>query len=538
MCAAVTDPVVDLLVLGSGIAGLSAAVRAAGEHGLDVGVVTKGSLSDAATRWAQGGVAAVVDEVSDSTELHVADTLSVGAGLCDVDAVRAMVAEGPARVGELIAWGARFDRDAEGALSLGREGGHSASRVVHAGGAATGAEIERVLVDTVRATAAAVHEHVFAVDLVVDGGRCCGVRVRHADGSVGTLAARNVLLATGGAGQLYSVTTNPLEATGDGIAMALRAGVACADLEFVQFHPTALAVDRHPRPLITEALRGDGAVLRDSAGERFVDELSARDVVSRAMTQRMLELGVAHLWLDCTDVDDLAGRYPTIVAMLANAGLDPTVDWLPVAPAAHYLCGGVITDLDGATTMAGLWAAGEVACSGVHGANRLASNSLLEGLVFGTRAAAAVAAGRNGPSPTGAMAGVLGSGGDFGSLPVEVVGTGVAGCDPSMRASLQRAMTEGAGVVRDEESLAEVAGVLDEVAATPGDGSVAALEVANLAAVGSALVAAARRRTESRGAHTRIDAPDLDGEQARRVVCRRVDGGAEPFDVATVGGAG
>lgn len=520
-----SDSVVDLLVLGSGIAGLSAAVRASGEHGLDVGVVTKGSLSDAATRWAQGGVAAVIDEASDSTDLHLADTLSVGAGMCDVDAVRTMVAEGPARVGELIAWGARFDRDAGGALSLGREGGHSASRVVHAGGAATGAEIERVLVDAVRATAAAVYEHVFALDLLVEDGRCAGVTVRHPDGSLGTVRARNVLLATGGAGQLYSVTTNPLEATGDGIAMALRAGVACADLEFVQFHPTALAVDRHPRPLITEALRGDGAVLRDLDGERFVDELSARDVVSRAVTQRMLDVGADHLWLDCTGVDDVADRYPTIVAMLADVGLDPAVDWLPVAPAAHYLCGGVVTDLDGATTLDGLWAAGEVACSGVHGANRLASNSLLEGLVFGTRAAAAVAAGQSGPAPTGVMAGVLDASGSPATvaLDLDVVATGAAGCDPSLRSALQQAMTHGAGVVRGDGSLATVADVLAAVAATPGDASVAALEVANLAVVGTALVTAARRRTESRGAHARVDASDAD-VVARRFVSHRTDG--------------
>ncbi len=298
----------DLLVVGSGIAGLSAALGAARHHGLAVGLLTKGSLADAATRWAQGGVAAVLGGAGDSTDLHFADTLSVGAGLCDPDAVRVMVDEGPDLVAGLVSLGARFDRDADGQLSLGREGGHSASRVVHAGGAATGAEIERVLVDAVRATAARVVEHAFAIDLLVGGDGCGGVLVRHGDGTLGEVRAANVLVATGGAGQVYSVTTNPAEATGDGVAMALRAQVACADLEFVQFHPTALHVDRSPRPLVTEALRGEGALLRDLDGERFVDELSARDVVSRAMTRRMLDTGATNLWLDVTGVDDRRAR--------------------------------------------------------------------------------------------------------------------------------------------------------------------------------------------------------------------------------------
>src|SRR5438270_9173209 len=290
----------DLLVLGSGVAGLSAAVRAAGRPGLRVGVLTKAELAQSATRWAQGGVAAVLSEDPDSTDVHLADTLAAGAGFCDVDAVRVLVDEVPARVHDLIALGAVFDRDPDGALQLAREGGHSHARVVHAGGAATGAEIERALVDAVHATAAAVLEGWFALDLLVEGGRCCGVVALDPAGERQEVRATHTLLATGGAGQLFSVTTNPAQATGDGIAMALRAGVPVADVEFMQFHPTALHHPAMPRPLLSEALRGHGALIRDAHGERFVDELLPRDVVSKAMTARMLEQGVEHLWLDAT----------------------------------------------------------------------------------------------------------------------------------------------------------------------------------------------------------------------------------------------
>src|SRR4051794_23198175 len=354
----------DLLVLGSGVAGLSAAVRAAEHHGMRVGVLTKGELDQATTRWAQGGVAAVLGGADpDSTDLHLADTLAAGAALCDVDAVRVLVDEGPTRVNELIALGAIFDVDEQGRLELAREGGHSQARVVHAGGAATGAEIERALVDAVRRTATAMYEAWFALDLLIEDGRCRGVRALDHEGRTVEVRAANVLLATGGAGQLFAVTTNPAEATGDGIAMALRAGVAVADVEFVQFHPTALHHPAMPRPLLSEALRGHGALLRDADGARFVDELLPRDKVSRAMTARMLEQDVDHLWLDATGLDEFDARFPTIAAALHQVGLDPAVDWLPIAPAAHYLCGGVVADLDGASTLPGLWAAGEMACN-------------------------------------------------------------------------------------------------------------------------------------------------------------------------------
>ncbi|MBI1844427.1 MAG: FAD-binding protein, partial [Actinobacteria bacterium] len=264
----------DLLVLGSGVAGLTAAVHSATKLGASVGVLTKAELHQATTRWAQGGVAAVLSADEDSTDMHLADTLAAGAGLCDVDAVRVLVNEGPGRVNDLIALGAVFDTDAQGALLLAREGGHSRPRIVHAGGAATGAEIERALVDAVRATAAVVLEGWYAIDFLIEGGRCAGVAALDGTGVRHEVRARHTLLATGGAGQLYSVTTNPAEATGDGVAMALRAGVAVADIEFMQFHPTALHHPAMPRPLLSEALRGHGAVLRDAGGERFIDELA------------------------------------------------------------------------------------------------------------------------------------------------------------------------------------------------------------------------------------------------------------------------
>jgi L-aspartate oxidase len=507
----VPDPAgdLDLLVLGSGVAGLSAAVQAAtAEPGVRVGVLSKADLAQATTRWAQGGVAAVLGGDPDSTDLHLADTLAAGAGLCDVDAVRVLVDEGPGRVQDLIALGAVFDLDAAGGLAFAREGGHSVARVVHAGGAATGAEIERALVEAVRTTAASVMERWFAVDLLVEAGRCRGVVALSPDGRRHEVRATHTLLATGGAGQLYSVTTNPAEATGDGVAMALRAGVAVADLEFVQFHPTALHHPQMPRPLLSEALRGHGALLRDSAGERFVDELKPRDVVSRAMAARMLAQGVDHLWLDATALDDFGARFPTIAAALAGAGLDPAADWLPIAPAAHYFCGGVVTDLDGASSLPGLWAAGEVGCTGVHGANRLASNSLLEGMVFSARVVEAIARGKYGAGVTGAM-----RPSNWLQIrvntPVTATGTDVA----KARERLQHAMTIGAGVVRDAASLAGVT----LVAPTVGD-AVDACEVRNLATVGSALVAAATARQESRGCHTRTDFPETSPALARRFV--------------------
>jgi L-aspartate oxidase len=494
-------------------------VRAAGRPGLRVGVLTKAELHQSATRWAQGGVAAALSPDEDSTDSHLADTLRAGAGLCDVDAVRVLVDEGPARVHELIALGAVFDRDPTGALDLAREGGHSVPRVVHAGGLATGAEIERALVEAVHATAAAVLEGWFALELLVEAGRCRGVAALDLDGARTEVRATHTLLATGGLGQLFEVTTNPAQATGDGIAMALRAGVAVADVEFVQFHPTALHHQAMPRPLLSEALRGHGAKIRDRDGTRFVDELLPRDKVSQAITTRMLEQGVDHLWLDATELERFDERFPTIAASIRSIGLDPARDWLPIAPAAHHVSGGVITDLDGATALPGLWGCGEVADAGVHGANRLASNSLLEGMVFGPRVVDSIERGKDGAEPTGAMRSVLGADTEIAGrvLPAEPFAFESVEAPPAaIRSELQHAMTTGAGVVRTAGSL----DLANKALAVPAGDTADVHEVRNLATVGAALVRSALARTESRGNHWRSDHPQTDESLRVRLIHR------------------
>jgi L-aspartate oxidase len=533
----------DVLVVGSGVAGLSAAVRLATGSGSRVGVLTKGALEQSTTRWAQGGIAAVLPGDEDSTDRHLADTLRVGAGLCDEAAVRVLVDEGPARVIELIALGASFDRLPSGDLARAIEGGHSSARVLHAGGTATGAEVERALVEAVSCSAAAVLEHWFALDLLIREGRCRGVVALSPSGEVITVEAEHVVLASGGAGQLYSVTTNPDEATGDGLAMALRAGALVADVEFVQFHPTALHHPVMPRPLLSEALRGHGALLRDAEGQRFVDELQPRDVVSRAIAAKLSVHGVDHVWLDCTPLADFSRRFPTIARALAAAGYDAGRDWLPVAPAAHYICGGVVTDLDGASSLPGLWAAGEAACTGVHGANRLASNSLLEGMVFGARVVDAIVSGKDGPSASGAFS-VEGSAlsvetvtvpdraplplPDAGHAKRRTAGPGTAGLGTAglgnaglgtaglgtaaLRSVLQSAMTADAGIVRDAVSLVRARETVDEVSRSMAlrgrPSSVAEAELANLCEVARATLASALARQESRGAHARSDFED------------------------------
>ena len=506
----------DLLVLGSGIAGLSAAIRAA-DAGLRVTVLTKGALSNTATNYAQGGVAAALSE-PDSPALHRADTLEAGGGLCDIEAVEVLVREGPRRVRDLMALGAQFDRAAiDGELELAREGGHSLARVVHAGGDATGAEIERALV-------AALDDHPgiesrerwFTVDLIVEGGCVVGVTAIAPDGTMQEVRARNVLLATGGAGQLFAVTTNPPVSTGDGIAMAYRAGAAIADTEFMQFHPTALDVALMPRPLLSEALRGDGAVLRDEHGDAFMvgehplGDLAPRDVVARAITRRLVERNLPHLFLDATGIRDFAQRFPTVARAAQAAGLDPEHDLLPVAPAAHYLSGGICTDLDGATTLPGLWACGEVACSGVHGANRLASNSLLDGLVFAPRAVEAILDGRTYALATGVLRTVLSvASKPAASAALHFDGGGKLHASIDLE-TLQRAMTFGAGVLRDAESLTGLLDVLPaavpaRLPATLPANTPSEYELNNLVTVAHTLVTAALRREESRGTHTRLD---------------------------------
>jgi L-aspartate oxidase len=495
----------DVVVVGSGVAGLTAALQAtrAGR----VLLVTKVLVDAGSTRWAQGGVAAALGADDSPTE-HERDTLEAGVGLCDEAAVRVLCEEGPARLRELIALGAAFDRDPDGELALTREGGHHRNRIVHAGGDATGAEVSRALVAAVRAhPGIELIEHALVLDLLHSAdGRAAGITLHVlGEGSkdgVGAIRARAVVLATGGMGQVYSSTTNPPVSTGDGVALALRGGAAVADLEFVQFHPTALylgAGSTGQQPLISEAMRGEGAFLVDAAGGRVITtedhplaDLAPRDVVAKAIHRRMLDSGTDHVYLDARGLgeDLLLKRFPTIVARCRAAGVDPVVDLIPVAPAAHYASGGVRTDLDGCTSVPGLYACGEVACTGVHGANRLASNSLLEGLVF---------AGRIGLHLEGSLP-PLAEPVTHASEPVLL--------DPSVRAELARAMTEGAGVLRSADSLAATAKTLEALEdRTAPHPEPAAWEATDLHTVAVALVAAALRREETRGAHWREDFP-------------------------------
>lgn len=495
----------DVLIVGSGIAGLASALHAAA-GGLSVRVVTKASIERSATDWAQGGIAAAMDHDLDSPDFHEHDTLAAGAGLCDEAAVRILAEEGEAAVEQLVAWGAAFDSGSS-RFHLAREGGHSAARVVHAGGAATGHEIERALVAAVRAAGVEVVEHADLTDLRLGSGRAEAISLRIGS-DVLELAARNIVLATGGAGQLFAVTTNPPEATADGLAAAIRAGVPVGDLEFMQFHPTALHVDLMPRPLLSEALRGEGALLRDRHGERFVNELASRDVVSRAMAGVMREQDLDHLWLDVTHLRDFDKHFPTIAVALETAGLDPLVDWLPVAPAAHHLAGGILTDLSGASCVPGLWAVGEVANSGVHGANRLASNSLLEGMVFAKRCVEALQGGQYGPTATGVLASTPGSLERRRAL-VPNVGACEAPTTPEQSPEeliekLQNAMTRGAGVVRSSSSLSEAAEVVASLKAQLGVRRHPRFRsMENLVCVAELLIASAQQREESRGCHVR-----------------------------------
>lgn len=516
----------DVVVVGSGVAGLTTALRVRAQ-GRRVLLVTKATVDEGSTRWAQGGIAAALAE-DDSPAEHMRDTLEAGGGLCNEAAVRILVTEGPDAVRELIAWGARFDTDPTGSIALTREGGHHRNRIAHAGGDATGAEVSRALVAAVRADPGIeVVENALVLDLVLDAsGAAAGVTLHvigpgRRDG-VGAALAPAVVLATGGFGQVFGQTTNPYVATGDGVALALRAGAAVADVEFVQFHPTVLwlgPLAKGQQPLVSEAVRGEGAVLLDDAGERFMlDEhpmadLAPRDVVAKAIMRRMRDAGAAHVWLDGRQLgaDVWLHRFPTILASCRLRGIDPVTDLIPVAPAQHYASGGVLTDLDGRSTIRGLYACGEVACSGVHGANRLASNSLLEGLVFARRIAAAI-------DQDGRSAWAV----EPRSTGHEMVVTN------SVRRALQQRMDADAGVLRSAASLADAAGWIDETLHAPtsmGMPCTEDWETTNLMTVARVLVEHARLREETRGSHWREDHPaTLERWRVRLVTAMDGDG--------------
>ena len=498
---------VDVVIVGSGIAGLTAALECS-----DLGsvmVVTKDVVAAGSTHWAQGGIASV-QAAGDTVQQHIDDTLVAGAGLCIEKAVRVLVTEGPEEVAKLISRGAEFDRDAAGELELTREGGHHRNRIAHAGGDATGAEIERALVSVVRADPAIeIVEHALVLDLLpaqvgpdeppAVAGITLHVLGEGTRGGVGAVHAGAVILATGGIGQIYAVTTNPTVSTGDGIAAALRAGARLRDIEFIQFHPTVLYLGRGARgqlPLVSEAVRGEGGHLLNSRGERFMlgqhdlAELAPRDVVAKAIMKEMAREGSENVFVDGRMLGEEVWRvrFPTILHNCRRAGINPVTDLIPVAPACHYFCGGIATDLDGGTNLVGLYACGEVASSGVHGANRLASNSLLEGLVFARRIAAKLRLEpppRRRPMADGRRPGLI---------------------DRSVVPAMQQSMSRHAGGLRDGAGLDRCAADLADLAGTSeGQPGLEAWEATNMMTVAAAVVASARLREESRGAHWRDD---------------------------------
>ncbi|UZN04020.1 L-aspartate oxidase [Cellulomonas sp. S1-8] len=545
----------DAVVVGSGIAGLTAALELR-TRVRRVLLVTKGVLSSGSTVWAQGGIAAALDP-GDSPAAHLHDTLVAGGGLCDPRAVETLVTEGPRRVHELVARGAVFDTTPDGEISLTREGGHLTDRIAHAGGDATGAEISRALVAQIEAVrddpGIEVIEHALVLDVLTgapgpDGGPgpVTGVTLHViGEGSrdgVGAALAPAVVLATGGIGQVYRSSTNPAQATGDGIAAALRAGALLGDLEFVQFHPTVLWLGTGVKgqlTLVSEAVRGEGALLLDTDGVRFMPdvhplaELAPRDVVAHAIVRRTAATGSDHVWLDARHLgaDFLRRRFPTIHERLAEHGIDPAMDLVPVAPAQHYHSGGVVTDLDGRSSLVGLYAVGEVACTGVHGANRLASNSLLEGLVFAHRAARDVAARIEG-----------------GFLPLvePVLRPGPeALVAAAARARIQRVATDGPGVLRSGDGLRRA---LDALGAIPtdaqqrrddgrplGEPQLAEWETTNVHQVATVLTLTALAREESRGGHARADFPLTSDEWRVRVGVKSISDGTVEIGRRPVG---
>lgn len=498
----------DVIVVGSGIAGLATAIHAR-RAGHRVLVVTKSVVTAGATAWAQGGIAAALAD-DDSPADHLHDTLVAGAGLCDVAAVRVLVDDGPRAIRDLVEWGTRFDRNAAGYLALTREGGHHRDRIAHAGGDATGAEIARAMVAFVAdSPGITVIEHALALDLLTDTrGAVQGLTLHvmgegQADG-VGAALAPAVVVATGGVGQVFSASTNPAVATGDGVALGLRAGAAVADMEFIQFHPTVLWLGGDAigqQPLVSEAVRGEGAFLVDADGTRFMAEqhpladLAPRDIVAKAIMRRQRETEAPHVWLDARSFGEAKWqeRFPTILASCRSHGIDPVVELIPVSPAQHYTSGGLRTDTWGRTSVAGLFACGECSCTGVHGANRLASNSLLEGLVFADRIGSILHDGlpeRADPVPRPGIATVL----------------------PAwQRPEIQTAMTDGVGVLRSETSIARALETLNTMATRePATPATECWETTNVALVAAAIAVGAGERQETRGSHWREDFPERD----------------------------
>jgi L-aspartate oxidase len=529
----------DTLVIGAGVGGIRAAIAAAG-HG-EVIVLCKGEVGESNTAWAQGGIAGVMKGAGggDDVEAHVRDTLVCGAGLCDEPVVR-MIAEGAeARIRELVEWGVAFDRDAAGELSAGREGGHSASRIYHSMGDATGREMQRGLVERLKKTAGVrLFEKCFTLDLITpsteSGSPVMGAITHHPRFGLQMIWAESTILATGGAGMLYRETTNPRVATGDGAAMAYRAGATVADMAFMQFHPTTLYLPGAARSLISEAVRGEGAYLLDLNQQRFMQdyhpqaELAPRDIVSRAIVKQISKQGGRHVWLDCRHIKNFAARFPGITAELKRFDLDPARKLIPVHPAAHYFVGGVRTDHFGRTDVQGLYAVGEASCSGLHGGNRLASNSLLEGLVMGEIAGRTVAADRAARNSAGASPGRRG--------PVSII-SDIRPSDhgeldlADVRSSLRSAMWRNVGIERAGGKLRDCLEMfdfwgkytLDKIFDEP-----AGWETQNMLLVGSLIARSAAWREESRGCHSRADFPETREEFAVHDCWRR--GRGEPVE--------